>query len=75
MKEKRISPMKGRKISLEDRGPDAPKLGRKFNYIESEVIKVSLTWSKGTLEQLLKATKTKSKAKAITEVVESFLGE
>jgi hypothetical protein len=47
--------MKGRKISLEDRGPDAPKLGRKPSVSnETEKRAVFLTLPLGTLERLAK---------------------
>lgn len=67
--------MKGRKISLEDRGPDAKKLGRKFKHgdEESERVVVSLVLKKGTMAELLNETKSKSKAEALSKLIEKEL--
>ena len=74
MKAKRVSPMKGRKISKENRGPNAPKLGRKFE-IADETEKVNLCFSlpKGTMEKLLKSTKLENKGGAVRIAIMSFL--
>ena len=69
------SPMRGRKISLEDRGPDAKKLGRKFKYEEgeSERVVISLVLPKGTMETLCakkKFKKLKSKASIVAKLIE-----
>jgi len=68
----RTSAMKGRRISLEDRGPDAKKLGRKFKYApdNSERSVVTLILKKGDMDKFLKKVKAKSKAKAIADMIE-----
>ena len=64
--EKRVSPMKGRKISLEDRGPDAPKLGRAFSEGERlEKHNVMLSLRKDAIKELMKVTGAKTKSEAI----------
>ena len=70
------SPMKGRKISLEDRGPDAKKLGRRFKFeegTETERFVVTLNLRKGDMAEFLKRTKSKTKAEAICKIVERLL--
>ena len=55
MKKGRGMGMKGRKISLEDRGPDAPKLGRPYTISDKTVRKViSLTLPEHVLKELEK---------------------
>jgi hypothetical protein len=71
-KKKRVSPMKGRKISEEDRGENAPKLGRPFAIAEqTEVHVVSLTLPYKYMEHLLRKHGTKSKADAIRKELQS----
>lgn len=66
---KRISPMKGRKISEEDRGPNAPKLGRHFKFLESERIVVTLTLPKHLLDDVQKMLGAKSRSDAIARAL------
>lgn len=73
---KRISPMKGRKISNENRGNHAPKLGRRFMFKDgSETKTISLTLPKGVFEYLAEKYATDSVSgsirEALMEVVES----
>jgi len=73
----RTSAMKGRRISLEDRGPNAKKLGRKFKFEEGagERVVASLMLRKGTMKKLLGLPKNKGKKKAaiIAELIEKEL--
>lgn len=69
----KTSPMQGRRPSLEDRGPNAKKLGRKFKFddeTETERFVVTLNLKKGDMEEFIKRTKSKSKADAICKIVE-----
>ena len=73
-KKKRVSPMKGRKISEEERGPDAPKLGRPFNYdgpVKKYVISLSIPEDK--MEKFLKK-RGGSKGTAIRQLIEEDIG-
>lgn len=69
--------MQGRKISLEDRGPEAKKLGRRFKYNEGEGerIVVTLMLQKGDMEKLITKTKSTSKADAISKLINKALNK
>jgi len=71
----RVSPMKGRRISLEDRGPNAKKLGRKFKYNEDEGerVVVTLMLRKGDMDKLMRLMNTNKRAKAIADLIEKEL--
>jgi hypothetical protein len=64
---KRTSPMKGRKISEEDRPKDAPKLGRAFTYGEpAQKHVVTLSLPEGMMTEFLEKVGTDSQAQALT---------
>ena len=73
-KKKRVSPMRGRKISKEDRGPNAPKLGRPFSVSEgkSEVIRIALTLPEGTMDRLTVKAQS-GKSASVREAILKYL--
>lgn len=73
MKKKRKSPMLGRKISEEDRGKNAPKLGRPFDNGPTEKHVVSLSLKPGQMNKLIKRMKCGGKATAIKKLIDENL--
>jgi len=64
-KKVRVSPMKGRKISEEDRGENAPKLGRPFVYNESsKKYVVTIMATEVEMSEFLRTMKTDRKGTA-----------
>ena len=71
---KKVSPMKGRKISQEKRGKDDPKLGRPYSYGAPTVKHVvTLSLPEGAMDAFLKKMKVPSQAKAITLLMSKII--
>lgn len=70
MKKKRTSPMKGRKISKEDRGPDAPKLGRPFIHENAERFVMSASVPPEMIDDLLEYYQTDKKGTMLRLLIE-----
>ena len=66
-----VNPMLGRKISKEDRGPDAPKLGRPFLNEDAKRYTISLSVSEDMMNQILSDMATDKKGTAIRMLIES----
>lgn len=67
---KRNSPMKGRKISEEDRGDNAPKLGRPFIHEDAQRFVISVSVPPDMLSEIMSYYGTDKNGTAIRKLIE-----